>query len=486
MRMFLSAWLVGALIAVAVPAARESDDKGKPNIVFILADDLGINDLGCYGRKDQETPRIDKLARQGLRFTSAYAEPVCSPTRAALLTGKAPARLHLTTYLPGRPDTPAQKLLHPKIELQLSLKENTIARLLKEAGYTTACIGKWHLGGAGFGPEKFGFDVVHAGKANTAPSATEGGKGEYDLTRRALQFMDDNKDRPFFLYLAHNNPHVPLGAKPELVQKYKDSFNPTYAAMMNTLDDSVGQVLDKLDELHLAERTLVVFASDNGGLHVLELPNTPATYNTPYRAGKGFLYEGGVRVPALVRWPGRVAAGRTTDAPVSAADWTPTLLEACGVKPPGPLDGVSLVKLLEGGALPARPLFWHFPHYTNQGGRPGGAVREGDWKLIEHYEDGRVELFNLAKDASETQDLSDAEPKRTADLKGKLRAWRQTVGAQENTPNPDFNAALHKRCYEDLDVSALKPAATAALMRPGLEAWRAAMNEVLPRPKKAP
>ena len=383
------------------PPAHAADDKGKPNIVFILADDLGINDLGCYGRKDQETPRIDKLAEAGLRFTSAYAEPVCSPTRAAILTGKAPARLHLTTFLPGRPDTPAQKLLHPKIELQLPLKENTIARLLKEAGYTTACIGKWHLGGAGFGPEKFGFDVVHAGKANTAPSAAEGGKGEYDLTRTALKFMDDNKDRPFFLYLAHNNPHVPLGAKPELVRKYKDSFNPTYAAMVNTLDDSVGQVLDKLDELHLPERTVVVFASDNGGLHVLETPNTPATYNTPYRAGKGFLYEGGVRVPAIVRWPGRVGAGRTTDAPVSAVDWTPTLLEACGVKPPEPLDGVSLVKLFEGGALPARPLFWHFPHYTNQGGRPGGAVREGDWKLIEHYEDGRVELFNLADDAGE-------------------------------------------------------------------------------------
>ena len=243
--------------------------------------------------------------------------------------------------------------------------------------------------------------MVHAGNANTAPSATEGGKGEYDLTRSSLQFIDDNKDRPFFLYLAHNNPHVPLGAKPELVRKYKDSFNPIYAAMVNTLDDSVGQVLDKLDALHLTERTLVVFASDNGGLHVLETPNTPATYNTPYRAGKGFLYEGGVRVPAIVRWPGHVAAGTTTDAPVSAADWTPTLLEACGVKPAGPLDGVSLVKLLEGGSLPARPLFWHFPHYTNQGGRPGGAVREGDWKLIEHYEDGRVELFNLAKDAGE-------------------------------------------------------------------------------------
>jgi arylsulfatase A-like enzyme len=193
---------------------------------------MPANDLGCYGRKDHETPRLDRLAKQGIRFTSAYAEPVCSPTRAALLTGKAPARLHLTTFLPGRPDTPAQKLLHPKIELQLPLKEKTVATLLKEAGYTTACVGKWHLGGAGFGPEMHGFDMVHSGKANTPPSETEGGKGEYDLTRHALQFMDDCKRRPFFLYLAHNNPHIPLGAKPELVSKYKDSFNPTYAAMV--------------------------------------------------------------------------------------------------------------------------------------------------------------------------------------------------------------------------------------------------------------
>src|SRR5262245_42961000 len=192
-------------------AARAEENKARPNIVFILADHLGINDLGCYGREDHETPRLDRLARQGLRFTSACAEPVCSPTRAALLTGKAPARLHLTTFLPGRPDTPAQKLLHPRIALQLSLKEKTVARLLKQAGYTTPCIGKWHLGGRGFGPHKHGLDVVHAGRASTPPSEAEGGKGEYDVPRHALQFLDSNKGRPFFLYLAHNTPHIPLG-----------------------------------------------------------------------------------------------------------------------------------------------------------------------------------------------------------------------------------------------------------------------------------
>jgi arylsulfatase A-like enzyme len=484
-RRFLSPWLA---VALCLPggAARADEGKARQNVVFILADDLGINDLGCYGRKEHETPRLDRLARQGVRFTGAYAEPVCSPTRAALLTGKAPARLHITTFLPGRPDTPAQKLLHPKIELQLPLKEKTVAKLLQGAGYTTACIGKWHLGGADFGPDKHGFDAVHAGRATTTPSETEGGKGEYDLTRHALQFLDDNKGRPFFLYLAHNTPHIPLGAKPELVKRYRDAFNPTYAAMVNTLDTCVGQVLDRLDELGLADRTLVVFASDNGGLHVLESPDSPATHNTPYRAGKGFLYEGGLRVPLIVRWPGHVAAGQTSDVPVSMTDWTPTLLEACGVKAPEKLDGISLVPLLKGGRLPARSLFWHFPHYTNQGGRPGGAVRDGDWKLIEHYEDGRVELFNLARDPGEARDLASAEPKRAADLKAWLAAWRKEVGAQENAPNPKFDAALHKRLYEDVDAAQLKPAATAAAMRPDWEAWRKAMNAVLPPKGESP
>jgi arylsulfatase A-like enzyme len=472
-------WLAGvclALIGVAPLAAAEQ----KPNIVLILADDLGINDLGCYGRKDQSTPNLDRLASQGMRFTNAYAAcPVCSPTRASILTGKNPARLHLTTFLPGRTDAPSQKLLHPKINLQLPREEKTLADLLKDAGYVSACFGKWHLGGAGFGPEKRGFDVVHAGKANTTPSDTEGGKGEYDLTAQAEKFIEINKDRRFFLYLAHNNPHVPLAARPELVAKYRDSFNPIYAAMIETLDDSVGRVLAKLDALKLTERTIVVFNSDNGGLHVLELPNTPATHNTPYRAGKGFLYEGGIRVPLIVRWPGHVAAGKVVDVPVISTDWTPTLLDICGVKAPGPLDGVSLAGLLQGGDLAARPLLWHVPHYMNQGSRPAGAIREGNWKLIEHYEDGRVELFDLSKDVGEARDLSATEPHRAAELKAKLAAWRRSVGAQENTPNPNFDPALHKKLYIDVDVSSLKAGATAAQMRPKLEAWRETMNAVL-------
>jgi arylsulfatase A-like enzyme len=467
-------WLMPTLPALA--------QAPKPNVVFILADDLGINDLSCYGRKDQQTPHLDRLAAQGMRFTTAYcAQPICSPTRAAVMTGRTPARLHLTTFLPGRADAPSQKLLHPKINLQLPLEEQTIAEVLKEAGYATGCVGKWHLGGAGFGPKEQGFDFFHAGRPNTEPSATEGGKGEYDLTEKAEQFLTANKDRPFFLYLAHNNPHVRLAAKAELVQQYKDSFNPIYAAMIHTLDDAVGRILAKLDELKLTANTIVIFTSDNGGLHVLESPNTPATHNTPYRAGKGFLYEGGLRVPAIVRWPGKVPAGRVVDTPIISTDWVPTLIEFCGAKPPPPLDGVSLAGLLKGGELAARPLLWHFPHYTNQGSRPGGAVREGDWKLIEHYEDGKAELFNLARDRSETRDLAAAEPKRVAELKGKLAAWRKAVGAQENTPNPAFNESLHKRLYVDIDVSALKAEATAARMRPKLEPWREGMNAVLPK-----
>jgi arylsulfatase A-like enzyme len=472
--------LLALHLALAPTFAWAGDEKpARPNIVFILADDLGINDLGCYGRKDQQSPNIDKLATQGMRFTCAYAQPVCSPSRAAILTGKDPARLHITTFLPGRGDAPSQKLLHPKINMQLPLEEKTLNQRLKEIGYVSACIGKWHLGGQGFGPKEHGFDFVHAGQANTKPSDSEGGKGEYDLTTQALKFLEQNKDKPFFLYLAHNNPHVPLAAKPELVAKHKDSFNPVYAAMIETLDDSVGQVLMKLDELKLADNTIVVFTSDNGGLHVLEGPNTPATHNTPYRAGKGFLYEGGLRVPLIVRWPGKVAAGKVWDFPVKLMDWMSTFLEICELKIPNELDGVSIAKLLQQRKSTECVFCWHFPHYTNQGGRPGGAIRLGAWKLIENYEDGRLELYDLNDDVGETKDLSKQAPKQAENMKILLAEWRQLRGAQTNAPNPNFDPSWHKKLYEDIDVSNLKPERTAAEMRPKLQAWRDGMNEVL-------
>ena len=454
-----------------------------PNIVFILADDLGVNDLGCYGRKDQNTPHLDQLARQGMRFTSAYcAQPICSPSRAAILTGLTPARLHLTTFLPGRADTPAQKLLHPIIMQRLPLEVKTIAEYLGDAGYATACIGKWHLGGGGFGPKEQGFQFVHTGQANTKPGETEGGKGEYDLTRAAIEFVEQNKDKPFFLYLPHNNPHIPLAAKQELIEKNKGSFNPLYAAVVETLDDSVGKLLAKLDELKLAENTIVIFTSDNGGLHVLEFTETPATHNTPFRAGKGFNYEGGLRIPLIVRYPSVVPAGKVSDVPVNGTDWAPTLLSLCGVKAETRFDGDNVSAVLRGEETASdRTLFWHFPHYTNQGSRPGGAVREGNWKLVEHYDTGEAELYDLSQDIGERNNLSAQQPERVAELRKKLAAWRKEIGAQENVPNPDFQPELFEKLYVETDVSKLEPADTAAQMQPALQPWRNLMNEVLPR-----
>jgi len=461
-------------------------DQRPPNIVFILVDDLGINDLSCYGRKDQATPRLDRLAAEGMRFTSAYcAQPICSPSRAAIMSGLTPARLHLTTFLPGRGDAPSQKLLHPKINMQLALEHTTLAEHLKSAGYATACIGKWHLGGTGFGPKEQGFDFVHAGRPNTPPTADEGGKGEYDLTTHAINFVRANKDKPFLLYLPHNNPHIPLAAKPELIAKFQDSFNPMYAAVVNTLDDCVGRLLDALDELKLRDNTLVVFTSDNGGVHLPELKEDAPTHNTPFRAGKGYLYEGGLRIPLIVRLPSVVPAGKITDTPVINTDWLPTILDLCGVSfEATKSDGASLVPLLKGGAMAARPLLWHFPHYNNQGGRPAGAIRDGAWKLIEHYEDHRLELFNLADDPAEEHDLFATDKQRAAVMQNHLAAWRKSVGAQGNSSNPDFDPAWYKRLYQDFDSSRLKPDGTAAAMRNKLSAWRAGMDAVVAKPKK--
>ena len=327
--------LVCAIWAFAASAVFAAATPPRSNILFILADDLGPNDLACYGRREHHTPNLDRLAAEGSRFTCAYvAQPICSPSRAAILTGKAPARLHLTTYLPGRPDCPAQKLLHPVIEQQLPQAETTLAECLRDAGYATACIGKWHLGGTGFLPTDQGFDLYHPGNAVTKPSPTEGGKGEYDLTARGVDFMEKNRDRPFFLYLAHNSPHIPYSAKSDLVAKNTAAFEPVYAALIETLDDTVGRLLAKLDALGLGNRTIVIFTSDHGGLHVPEGPHSRITHNTPFRAGKGYLYEGGLRVPLIVRWPGHVPASRLVDTPVINTDWMPTLAEIAGARTP--------------------------------------------------------------------------------------------------------------------------------------------------------
>jgi arylsulfatase A-like enzyme len=456
----------------------------KPNIVLILCDDLGINDLSCYGRKDQHTPNLDKLAGEGVRFTSSYcAQPICSASRSALMTGKCPARLHLTNFLPGRADAPSQSLIQPEIEGQLPLEEPTIAERLRAVGYATGHCGKWHLGGEKFSPTEHGFDYSYAGKANTVPSATEGSKGEYDLTAHAEQWLDEHKAGPFFLYLAHNTPHIPFACLPEEAAKHAGAFNPVYAAVIDHLDDCVGRIIKKIDELGLREKTIFIFASDNGGLHVLEFPGTPSTHNTPYRAGKGYVEEGGLRVPLIIRWPGVVKPGWVSDTPVVLTDLVPTLLEAAGidlVKQVGPLDGVSLAKFLAGGELAPRPLFWHFPNYTNQGGRPSGAMREGDWKLVENFEDRKLELYNLAKDPSEKHDVAAENSSRVEEMAHKLAAWRVSVGAQETSPSPHYDAALNRTLYIDRDPSRLVAGTkTAAEIEAEWKDWRTAMDDAV-------
>jgi arylsulfatase A-like enzyme len=448
----------------AGPTTTTEGGKPKLNFVFILIDDMGWMDLGCYGSSGHLTPHIDRLAASGMRFTNAYAAcPVCSPTRASILTGKYPARLHLTDWLPGRTDRPSQKLLRPKIRQHLPLEEVTLAEALKPASYVSASIGKWHLGGPDYSPEMQGFDVNIGGTAAGSPRngyfkfqspTLKLREGEYltdRLTDEALAFIDKNRDRPFFLYLAHYAVHIPLQAKKEVVARYQPrakpddpQTNPVYAAMVESVDESVGRLLKKLEELKLAERTVVIFTSDNGGLSVKEGPHTPATSNAPLRTGKGYLYEGGIREPLLVRWPGVTRAGNTCDVPISSVDYFPTVLDMAGVKQEGrpAVDGVSLVPLLRGDKMPRkdRALYWHYPHYSNQGGTPGGAVRLGEYKLIEFYEDGKLELYNLKEDIGEKNDLVRRMPEKTKELHRLLKEWRSAVKAQMPTPNPDYRS----------------------------------------------
>jgi arylsulfatase A-like enzyme len=450
----------------------------RPNVVFILADDLGWADLGCYGSTFYQTPNLDRLAREGIRFTDAYAAcNVCSPTRASILTGKYPARVHLTDWLPGRPSRPADKLEAPVILQHLPLEEFTLAEALRAGGYSTCFIGKWHLGGPGFYPEQQGFDINIGGcekghppsyfSPYNLPTLRDGPKGEYlneRLTDEALKFLEQasRHQKPFLLYFAHYAVHTPLQAKPGSIAKYEDRAahlpppsgpeflndnghrvrqiqkHPTYAAMVESLDQSVGHVLRQLQKLGLDTNTIVFFTSDNGGLSTAE--GWP-TSNLPLRAGKGWPYEGGVREPLLVKWPGVTRPGSVCREPVISTDFYPTILQMADLplRPAQHKDGVSLAPLLRGDTLPARPLFWHYPHYSNQGGKPDGAVREGDWKLIEWFEDSQVELYNLSSDPGEQHNLALQRAETARALHDKLHAWREAIGAQMPTPNPRWD-----------------------------------------------
>ena len=469
--------LLGALLALAPASAQET----PPNFVILFADDLGINDLGCFGRKDQNTPNLDKLAAEGARFTQAYAAAsVCSPSRAALMTGQSPARLKITTFLTGRSDRASHRVLAAPINLHLPNGVQTIAQLLKPKGYVSAAVGKWHLGGKGHQPTDHGFDESFTGKVNPGAESPQGGKGELGQADYAVKFIQKNKANPFLLYLAFDNPHIPLAAPAKAIEANAKSFHPTYAALIESLDAAVGRVMKALEDNGLAKNTVVIFASDNGGVHISELKESPATYNAPSRAGKGFLYEGGLRTPLIIRYPGRLAS-RVISEPVVLGDLCPTICALAKVPAPASLDFQDISPLLFDSKPPAdakpRALFWHQPHYMNQGGKPAGVAREGDWKLIEQYEDGSLELYNLAKDPSETTDLAAAEPTRVAALRGKLEAWRRSVGAESMKANPNFSRSLWEDCFVKTDVTQLKALPTSEAMRPLLADWRKAMND---------
>ena len=426
----------------------------RPNIVFLLLDDMGYADIGVYGNTYHRTPNIDRLAAEGMLFTDAYAAaPNCSPTRASILTGKWPARTGITQYLPGNV-LPFARLLQPDLPKGLPLEEAVIAEPLKAAGYATASIGKWHLGGGRYGPAERGFDVAFAGghwnahQSMFAPhpyvDVPDSEDGDYltdRLTDEALAFMDANADQPFFLYLPYYAVHSPIEAKPDLIEAYRDREdasgrnNATYAAMVEGVDQSVGRILARLEALDLSDNTAVFFFSDNGGV-------PSRAFNGPFRSGKGFLWEGGIREPLIVRWPGIVEAGARSMTPVSSADFYPTLLDiAQAVDVPGHTsDGLSLLPLLQqSGDWTRDALYWHYPHYSNAGATPTGAIREGDWKLIEFFEDGHTELYHLREDPGETNDLATIEAERAASMRNRLASWRAEVRAKPALENPDYD-----------------------------------------------
>lgn len=449
------------------------------NVVVFVVDDLGQQDIGCYGSTFYETPHVDQLAREGARFTHGYAAcPVCSPTRASLMTGRWPQRTGVTDYIGA--DSEGWKrntqLMPAPYADRLAHSEVTIPEAVREAGYATFFAGKWHLGPEGWFPENQGFDINRGGIERGGPYGgkkyfspygnprlTDGPEGEHlpdRLATETCQFIEANKAKPFLAYFAFYSVHTPLIARPDLREKYEakrakltgqtqwgredtrdvrlTQDHAVYAAMVEAMDLAVGKVLAKLDELQLTDNTLVIFTSDNGGLSTSE--GWP-TSNSPLRGGKGWLYEGGIRVPLIVRWPRSVKPGLVVDTPVDSLDVMPTILEVTGAKVPDGhrLDGVSLIQSVT--SRDERPHFWDYPHYGNQGGAPGSAVRLGDYKLIEWYEGHRRELFNLRTDAGEQTDLATSMPDKVQQLSDLLAKWRIEVGAKPPTENPMYEAA---------------------------------------------
>ena len=469
-------YLVILLLVVAFSSCTRKDYP--PNILLIVVDDLGYSDLACYGNQLVETPNIDQLALDGLRFTSAYAScTVCSPTRAALMTGKNPVAVNITDWIPGHQDArggprPGEKFIVPRIYQELKLQEITLAEILSEAGYESASIGKWHLGSEGFLPTDQGFDLnvagyrkgsppsyyypyTREGREDTISPLTLTGDSLYltdRLTNEAISFISEERDAPFFLYLPFYNVHTPLEGRPDLVRKYEaklakhqnDSIrrNPHFLAMTEAVDENVGRIFQTLEDLEIKENTLVIFTSDNGGLQIRSRQDENfirASWNHPLREGKGTLYEGGLRIPAIISWPGHIQEGRLSQELIISTDLYPTLAELAGLVVGHSIEGLSLLNhLLSGEEVDRESLYWHYPHYHI--GMPGGVIREGKYKLIEYFENGELELYDLSVDLGESNNLAAQLPEKAAELQKKLENWRKSNRAQMPSPNPGYQA----------------------------------------------
>lgn len=464
-----AAWCITALVALSLAAGcLAPDEPGPPNIVLIYVDDLGWRDLAVQGSAYYETPNVDRLAADGVRFTDGYANaPNCAPSRAALLSGQYAPRTGIYTVGSSERGRAEDRALVPVTnQTELSLDVVTLAEVLSTAGYATGHAGKWHLGGAGHLPESQGFEWAVAGDAGGSPPGyffpyqrgdrvlpglEEGAEGEYladRLVDESIGFIEREQAGPFFLYLSHYSVHTPIQGKPDLIERYVDKAsadghdNATYAAMIESVDDGVGRLLETLDRLGLADNTVVMFFSDNGGFG-------PVTSMSPLRGSKGMLYEGGIRVPLIVRWPGTVAPGTVTDVPVIGTDIYPTLADLAGAEVPENQirDGLSFVPVLRSDQLPERDLYWHFPAYLEADrsveglwrSTPASAMRRGRYKLIHFFEEDRQELYDLVDDAAESSDLSDTMPELTGSLLRSLEAWWLETGAfVPSEANPSY------------------------------------------------
>lgn len=471
-------FLFSPLSSAADTGAIRETNLAETNFVFLLVDDLGWADLGCFGSTFHKTPNIDALCNSGMKFTHGYAAcPVCSPTRASILTGRHPVRVEITDWIPGRKTAQGSKFQHVEDRNNLALQETTIAETLKENGYQTFFAGKWHLGDPGHWPKDQGFDFNIGGNSKGSPPggyyapwknptlAAEKPK-EYvteRLTEESIKFLRGrDPEKPFLLYLSYYNVHTPITPYRKRIKQFKQAAsktfngstpsrpegdgasrmrqdNPAYASMVSAVDDSVGSILETLEQLSLDKNTVVIFFSDNGGLCTVR--KMGPTSNLPLRSGKGWLYEGGVREPMIIRAPGVTKPGTVCENSVVSMDFFPTMLELAGLDPKPELhaDGKSLVPMLKGGSeAKDRTLYWHYPHYHGSMWTPGASILDGDWKLIEFYERDDCELYNLAEDQGESKDLSKQHPDVTKKLRSKLAAWQKKMGAQMPQPNPDF------------------------------------------------